>query len=109
MTAYGLRMEYKQGLSGPVLSASLETRPSCNAAYHWVIFQIRTRAKGNRPQAGSVAKLKLKLPQEKEHERSMKHGRKQPTTRGGSNEIVAKELVTARLLLVLRPASDRRY
>ena len=40
---------------------------------------------------------------------SMKHSRRQPTTRGGSNEFVVEELATARSLLVLRSKLNRRY
>ena len=82
--------------------ASVETRPSGDTAYCWVVLQFRTRPKRNRPQEGSKARGKPKLRQEEENKRSVKHSRRQPTTRGSSNEIVAVELATARLFLVLR-------
>ena len=88
---------------------SVETRPSCDAVYSWVILQPRTRPKRNHPQEGSEARRKPKLRQEKEHERSIKYSRKQPTVRGGSNEIVVEELATARSLLVLRSTLNHRY
>ena len=68
-----------------------------------------SRPKRNHPQERSEARRKPKLRQEKEHERSIKHSRMQPTTRGGSNEIVVEELATARSLLVLRSTLNRRY
>ena len=89
--------------------ASVETRPSCDLAYCWVILQFRTGPKRNCPQGGSKANRKPKLRQEKEHERSIKYSRKQPTVRGGSNEIVVEELATARSLLVLRSMLNRMY
>ena len=88
---------------------SVETRPSCDAVYYWVILQSWTRPKRNRPQEGSEARRKPGLKQRKDHERSIKYSRRQPTTRGGSNEIVVEELATARSLLVLRSTLNRRY
>ena len=88
---------------------SVETKPSYDAVYSWVILQSRTRPKRNRSQEGSEARRKPKLRKEKEHERNIKHSRRQSTTRGGSNEIVVEELATARSLLVLRSTLNRRY
>jgi len=64
--------------------ASVETRLLCNAAYCWVILQFWTRPKRNRSQEGSEARWKPKLRPEKEHERSIKYNRRQPTMRDGS-------------------------
>ena len=80
-----------------------------HTAFYWVVLQFRTRPKRNRPQEGSEAGRKTKLRQEKEDKRSIKHSRRQPTTRGGSNEILVEELATARSLLVLRLALNHRY
>ena len=72
-------------------------------------FTLPDKTKEKSPAGGSEARRKPKLRQEKEHKRSIKHSRRQPTTRGGSNEIVVEELATTRSLLVLRPTLNRRY
>ena len=73
-------------------------------------FTILDKAKEKSPAGRKRGQTKAKkLPQEKEHERSIKHSRRQPTTHGGSNKIMVEELATARSFLVLRLKLNRRY
>ena len=59
-----------------------------------VNFTILDKAKEKSLAGRKRGKAKTEIAAgKKEHERSIKHSKRQPTTRGGSNKIVVEELV----------------